>query len=297
MVAIGGCLLVICAWAVSGLPQSIPVLLYHQIDGVTQSVLSVSTAQFTEQMDLLVSLGYKTISPWQYAEWVQGRDLSLPAKPILITFDDNIISAGAAIPILLARQFRAVMYVATGFADFPGGWNMDWTQLQALLASDWYIQLHAGPSGHAALSQSNCPYFYGCRLSGEDEATYQARVRSDIDSGLAALNQRLGVKESPTFAVPWDYWGQGSTDPAVNWAPQYFSAKFSVVFHQVWGYRPSLNRRYRYELGTTSTVQQLQAALSSPQFALPRPGTSSAGAFAPSALGALALIAMVVLFF
>ena len=98
-----------CVVAVAGSSiSSIPVLVYHQID--TDSLFSTTLALFTQQMNLLASSGYSTISPQQYADWVYGRNPNLPAKPILITFDDNIANADTISPVLAAKNFRAVMY-------------------------------------------------------------------------------------------------------------------------------------------------------------------------------------------
>ena len=82
--------------------------------------------------------------------------------------------------------------------------------LASLNASGWWLQLHAGPLGHALLAQNpKCPYFNGCRLAGETAATYQARVRSDLDQGIAQLQQRKFISgNSVTYALPFDFYGR-----------------------------------------------------------------------------------------
>lgn len=104
-------------------PSQIPVLCYHQLDN-TPSFFSISTATFASQMDTLKSLGYQTISPQQYVNWLQGEVSTLPTKPILVTFDDNIANAFPAAAVMQARGLAGAMYVVTGYADFPDGWNM-----------------------------------------------------------------------------------------------------------------------------------------------------------------------------
>ena len=51
----------------------IPVLGYHQIDAPDNSYFSLPLVNFTQQMDMLVTLGYQTISPEQYVAWLRGN--------------------------------------------------------------------------------------------------------------------------------------------------------------------------------------------------------------------------------
>ena len=94
--------------------------------------------------------------------------------------------------------------------------------LARLQANGWWLQLHAGPLGHALMTQTpNCPYFNGCRLPNETPAAYQARVQSDLDQGIAKLQQYNFISgNSVTYALPFDFYGQGTADTAVtNWFP------------------------------------------------------------------------------
>src|SRR4051812_34277619 len=96
---------------------SIPVLCYHQLNADDNSIFSVTSAQFTTQMSMLRSLGYDSVSPQQYVAWLNGDMSTLPPKPILITFDDNILNSMAATAILTQYNYRAVMFTVTGYAD------------------------------------------------------------------------------------------------------------------------------------------------------------------------------------
>jgi len=249
-------------------PTSIPVLGYHQMN--QNNLYSVTTEQFTQQMDLLFTQGYRTITPQQYVAWLQGNNAGIPLKPILITFDDNIGNARAATPILQERSMKATMYVVSGFADFPDNWNMDWAELKTMMGQGWSMQLHAGPSGHSVFTSGgpDCQYFYACRVPLETAATYQARVRADLTQGLALLKSKLGVDSSPTFALPWDFWGQDKGDTVVtSFLPAELQSRFPVVFEQDYGYTNAFNRRYRFEVHSDTTLAALQTALGNVRFA------------------------------
>ena len=76
----------------SGVTQ-IPVLCFHGIGTPSRVVDSVdyyntTLANFKAEMAWLASNGYQTITPQQYTAWLAGKAVTLPAKPVLITFDD-----------------------------------------------------------------------------------------------------------------------------------------------------------------------------------------------------------------
>ena len=248
---------------------SVPVLCYHQLDQ-PNDLYSISNVTFAAQMDKLLSLGYSSITPDAYVAWLHGKaPTNFPTKPILITFDDNILNAYPAGAIMKARGLSSIMFTVSGFADFPDGWNMDWTTLHEMQASGaWHIQLHAGPLGHSQFTSGTCVDYLACRLPGETAAAYETRVDDDLSSGLAALQQHgLLVGNTMTFALPWDDWGQTGTDAAVTgWLPQYLADRFDVVFDQDWGYAPGFNRRYRFEVHSDHTMADFEAALSDSRF-------------------------------
>ena len=100
----------------------IPILMYHYVRTVDPNVdnlgfrLSVTHDQFNEQMDWLLNQGYHTISPDQLLQ-----NKALPAKSVLITFDDGYEDFYTdAWPILQAHNFTAMFFVVTGFMRTDG---------------------------------------------------------------------------------------------------------------------------------------------------------------------------------
>ena len=136
------------------LPAQIPVLLYHGIgtpSPVTGSVgnYNVTLRNFKANMAALAKAGYATVTPSQYVAWLKGINLRLPAKPVLITFDDTFWSDPFATPILARYGFHAVMFVVTGYADqLYGTEYAPWTIVSAIWKEGWYLRLHAGEWGH-----------------------------------------------------------------------------------------------------------------------------------------------------
>ncbi len=97
----------------------IPIVMYHYIrdyqvkrDRVGVN-LSVSPETFTHQLDYLKSHGYNTITLSELGQ-------PLPARPIIITFDDGYDdAASAALPALEKAGMRGVFYIISDFVDKP----------------------------------------------------------------------------------------------------------------------------------------------------------------------------------
>ena len=105
---------------------NVPVLCYHQIrpptgaDGAQARPYIVAPRVFARQMAALDDAGYTTVTGDQLVAHV-ARGEKLPAKPVLLTFDDA--SAGqysTALPVLRRHDFVATFFVMTVVLGKPG---------------------------------------------------------------------------------------------------------------------------------------------------------------------------------
>ena len=217
----------------------VPVLVYHELNnGCDPTVAvcnaadpeSVSTAQMQAELSFMHSQGYQTIDLDQYIDWLHGDTRGLPAKPLLITFDNGIGDLlQGAVPILQSFDYSAVAFLVSGFADGannactgtpvagqpqidtqPGcgvddvGWDLTWKQLQALPTSVYQFALEAGPSGHFLQDYDpNCYQFYACEAAGETNAQYEARVVADQNTGLKEIQKYLRNVNTEGWVVPY----------------------------------------------------------------------------------------------
>jgi peptidoglycan/xylan/chitin deacetylase (PgdA/CDA1 family) len=119
----------------------IPILLYHHVlpDPVSTSY-SISVKAFEEQMQILSCLGYETITTTQLQEAIiHGAEL--PAKPILLTFDDgNINNFTFAYPIMRSYGFSGTIYIVANRLNAEGFVNA--SNLQEMIAAGWEIGSH-----------------------------------------------------------------------------------------------------------------------------------------------------------
>ncbi len=117
---------------------SVPILMYHRIDSLSPSLpaitrrLTVDPADFAAEMRWLRDRGFHTITQLQlYRALELGR--ALPAKPVLVTFDDGYRDVfSKAMPVLRRLHMRATAYVITGRISNGDTSFLTWGRLKAL---------------------------------------------------------------------------------------------------------------------------------------------------------------------
>jgi len=94
--------------------REIPILMYHRVGNDGDSVWWVHNEDFEQHMAFLRAAGYRSILP---ADLVAHRRWGkpLPAKPVIITFDDGYLCVlQNAEPLLKKYGFRGIVYLVTG---------------------------------------------------------------------------------------------------------------------------------------------------------------------------------------
>jgi hypothetical protein len=285
--------------------RNVPVLVYHEMNNSCAASApvcnsgdpeSVSTAQFTAEMASMVKAGYHTVSMAQYTAWLANGQTKLPVKPFLIIADNGIFSFLDGAQEILARDgYTATAAIVTGFADGASGqcapkinginvqpgcpstnkyWDATWAQLAGLDPHVWSFILEAGPSGHYVQDyDARCRMFDTCKLPGESNVAYQARVSTELASGLTALKAHLPASQVDTHAwvAPYSDLGyprcrladctpQDSTGPA-GWLPAYAASLFSAVFVEDASRNAIDNERFRYNVSSHDTEKYFEATL------------------------------------
>jgi hypothetical protein len=150
---------------------------------------------------------------------------------------------------------------------------------------------------------ATCPYFYSClgtiktttttgwgrsqktttATAPETFAAFKSRVTNEVTAGLAELKQKVPSTNLLAWAAPFNDAGQWTNlfnDPsgqAQAWMAGFFASKFPIVFTQTnpvaYGQAPGtvgsltgLNRHYRFEDHTDTTIAQFATALQDPAF-------------------------------
>lgn len=121
----------------------IPILLYHSISHRPPADIArfaVSPAAFREQMALVAASGCTSLT---VSSLVDARERgSLPARPLVITFDDGWADTSDAVSVLLAGGLTATVYVTTGFVASSRSF-LSWDELQSLVAAGIEVGSHS----------------------------------------------------------------------------------------------------------------------------------------------------------
>lgn len=127
------------------IPQSqgnqlrVPILMYHYIssnpDPADRARDSLATPpdKFDEQLKYLSDNGYTTLTlDTLYA--ALKNQVTLPSKPIILTFDDGYIDFFInAYPILQKYRFQAMVFIPTGLMN--QGYYLQWDQIRQMHGS------------------------------------------------------------------------------------------------------------------------------------------------------------------
>jgi peptidoglycan/xylan/chitin deacetylase (PgdA/CDA1 family) len=172
----------------------VPILMYHAIatdpNEATRD-LSVTPDDFAVQMALIGDLGLTPLTTADLAaRWRGGRPL--PARPVLITFDDGYEGVHRhALPVLAKHGFAATLFVSTGWIRGPhdtgGGLDtmLDWGQVRELAAADVEIGGHSHT--HPQLDQLD-----------------EAALRHELIHCKEIVTDELGTVPA-SFAYPYGY--------------------------------------------------------------------------------------------
>ncbi|GBG57843.1 hypothetical protein SPFL3102_01563 [Sporomusaceae bacterium FL31] len=208
------------------------VLNYHDV-GTPTSPYTVTKANLEQHFKLLQEQGFHPISPELYLAACKG-EAELPAKPVLLTFDDGYRSFYTDVyPLLQQYHYPALLSVVTAWqqtgAPADIGQLATWEQLRTMEASGLVtIGSHSHNShrfipinsfGDRAQALASREYRDGQYETAEQ---YRQRVQNDMEQTQAALTNNLG---HPAKFYVWPY-GE-YTDTAVELAN---AAGFELTF-------------------------------------------------------------------
>jgi peptidoglycan/xylan/chitin deacetylase (PgdA/CDA1 family) len=207
--------------------SAIPVLLYHGIgpesdfSNATDAEYGIGFEDFAHQMTAIRHAGYETVDLETFIDFVGGKSVELPPRPLLLTFDDaRADSWTGGDGILRELGFTAVMFVDVGRVENGDPAYLTWPELQTAQDSGrWQLQLHSGEGhqqiGHGPGEDDYGPY-YAYREQGEDFEGWRERVRSDIEWGQQTVADNISAYRPLAFAPPYGNYGQdGSNDPRI----------------------------------------------------------------------------------
>ncbi len=179
----------------------VPVLMYHEISAQPLSAarLAVAPEQFERQLGYLRASGFASVTAGRLAAAMDAAGPGLPARPVVLTFDDGFADFyDTALPLLIQHGFTASLYVTTGWitggAAHPG--MLSWAAVEAAAGAG--IEIGAHSVGHPQLDQLPA-----------------GSLRAELADSKHALEDRLGAPV-PGLAYPFGYSSQLVRDTAAQ---------------------------------------------------------------------------------
>ncbi|WP_283673523.1 polysaccharide deacetylase family protein [Butyricicoccus sp. Marseille-Q5471] len=183
----------------------VPILMYHSIlkDGARQGKYVISPDVLGADLDYLKKEGYETITVSDLLAYVDGSG-QLPAKPVMITFDDGYYNNYVyAYPLLKDRGMRAVISIIgyqTDFFSQNGQENAYWSHLKlehlSAMQDVIEVQNHSW-NLHEYGERRGC-----LRRRGEDQSSYANFLRQDTEQTQELLTE-AGLPTPQCYTYPF----------------------------------------------------------------------------------------------
>lgn len=198
---------------VSGTAMAAPavtVLCYHSVDP-GGDIYNVTPERLREHFQYFKDQGYTVISPKQVQAAARGA--KLPAKPLMLSFDDGYGSFyTAAYPQLKEFHYSATMFIISSWPD-TAATKLTWQQIQAMDRSGLVtIGSHTQDMHHFAPVNSygdqgpvteTPPYVNGYMTEND----YFQLMQQDLLRSRQTLEAKLGhpvrILASGSAMVPW----------------------------------------------------------------------------------------------
>jgi peptidoglycan/xylan/chitin deacetylase (PgdA/CDA1 family) len=171
-------------------PLRVPVLMYHEIadTSATPDPFAVSPDVFADQLAYLRDAGFNTVTAGALSGIVTDGAGDLPARPVVLTFDDGYGDFYTqALPLLRQHGFTATVFQTTGWVgkEDEAKRMLNWRELAE--AEQAGIEVGAHTCTHPQLDQLP-----------------ENLMREELYISKSLLEDNLGLKV-PGLAYPYGY--------------------------------------------------------------------------------------------
>lgn len=163
---------------------NIPILCYHNLNPTKPGSMNLTPQKFEGQITWLKDNGYTIIPLKDAVAYLQGKDVTLPAKPVVITDDDGWESVYEyMLPIVKKHNIPVTLFIYPQTIS-QGKHAMTWEELKDLQKTGLFdIQGHT--YWHPNFKQEKK------KLSSPE---YQKFVQVQLGKSKKILEEKLGTK-------------------------------------------------------------------------------------------------------
>lgn len=195
----------------AGQSTDLPILMYHGLTDQPSQVgdYYVPAETFEADMKYLKNHGYTAITMTQLIDYVLDKSgkKTLPAKPVIITFDDGFLNNHTfGTPALKKHGMKGVISVIAGASDEmsrtkyknAASCAASWNQLKEMADSGvWEIQNHTFNLHEIRNGRKGAG-----RKAGEDEQSYEKMLKKDLEKAQQLIYDAVETYPN-TFTWPY----------------------------------------------------------------------------------------------
>ena len=273
--------LVFALCALQAQADPVQVLAYHDVleadnPQLSKDDMSVSTSHLIQHFRWLQENGFTPVSIDQIEAAANGQG-ELPAKPVLLTFDDGLQSVYTHVfPLLELFEYPAVVSLVTSWIEgdveieYAGRERdlrdfLSWEQIREMQASGLVEfashshNLHRGvvanPQGNTQPAAVALRYEDGKYESTQDHAD---RIRADLEKSAEIMEAQLGKRPR---VMTWPY---GAFNDVVNEIAREAGMSWPMTLEPNAGFEPAGRRIDRHLIHENPGIRELSAAVLSP---------------------------------
>lgn len=184
----------------------LPILMYHDVKETKPGKDSITPFELESDLRYLRSAGYTPVAMAEVVAYVYGG-APLPEKPIVLSFDDGLLSVYTTVGPLLEKYGAKIVLSAIGrsadeFSALPSGnpryAHATWPQLRELQEKGL-----AEIQNHSYDLHRDAGGMLGCQQKPDESgADYALRLTEDICKMQERVRDELGTVPN-TFAYPY----------------------------------------------------------------------------------------------
>jgi biofilm PGA synthesis lipoprotein PgaB len=267
------------AWGVAlADDQTLQVVTYHDVTeetpaGSGRDTMAVSSAHLIQHFRWLRDNGFHPVSIDQLVAASSGGP-ALPDKPVLLTFDDGLLSVYTRVyPLLKLFNYPAVVSLVTGwiegdqsvrYAGRERGYEsfLNWTQIREMQASglvEIASHSHALHQGIPANPQGNTqPAALARRYADgayESAQAYRKRILDDLRESVDVISSHTG--RTPRV-ITWPY---GAYNELTRQLAEEAGLAWSLTLDPNFGNSPGARLLHRHLIQNDPGIHEFSAAL------------------------------------
>lgn len=169
--------------------MGVPIIVYHQIvtDNTPATDTIIAEDNFAAQMGYLAANGFTPISLDELVSFMAtGR--RLPAKPIVLTFDDGWKNVRNALPVLQRYNFKASFWIITGVTGTDAQY-LDWSDVREISRNPSFT-IGSHTVSHPWDPASNLLTW----VAGNNPGKSRVDVRAELLGSRRTLEQHLQLR-------------------------------------------------------------------------------------------------------